>query len=251
MTDTKIDPRAWKRRDESEDERAPARDQNRDPAPREQDSEEGARHEDEGFDNQQTDDPCARRAERQTHGDFAASRHSSHQDEPRDVRARDQQDQQTHRAQDGQGRQHDRRGTVRCLPERHDPQPLDDRMAARSDLVRRQERAAPLGANAKQLKVVPGDEFARDLARASASAQIALDESRAHESRERAIVIADVLVVGIGHADDTSRARFAEDDAESGLPVNPRERGEREALEHRDDRGVQADAEREDADHGG
>ena len=123
-----IDPRALKRRNESEHERAPAGDQHRepddeavdadieedasrrrerlgvpdeqrDPAPREQDAEHRAgQGEDEVLDDQQTNDPRSRGAERQTHGDFAAARDPAHEHEPRDVRARDQQHQQTHRA---------------------------------------------------------------------------------------------------------------------------------------------------------
>ena len=94
---------------------------------REQYSKKGARHgENEVFDNQQADNPRPRRAEGQAHRDFAASRHPAHQDQPRDVRARDQQDQQAHRANNDQGRQHLHRGAARCLPERHDSQPLRD-----------------------------------------------------------------------------------------------------------------------------
>src|SRR2546430_11106247 len=123
-------------------------------------------------------------------------------------------------------------------------------MAAGSDLVRREERAAALGTNAEDLKVVSGNDLAPDLAGASASAQTDRGHAGAGEFRERAIVIAEVLVVGIRHAQRTSRTRFAEDDGEPGRSLNACDRAERDALEHREHGGVQADAEREDADHG-
>ena len=237
--------------------------------------------------------PRPRRAERQAHGDLAAPRHAAHQHEPGDVRARDQQHQQAHRAQHDQRRQHvasgrcsatartarlsaaapasvSGRSTRQRGPERvglrggarharcpaagspagragrrgdrtrrsatassglpkvkpscarhhhrdehfdvvaHDraverrigdaddrqrvvvdldrladdvgigaevapPQAVaedDDRMAAGRDLVRRQQRAAELRADAEHLKVVAGDELARDLAGASAAAEV-------------------------------------------------------------------------------
>ena len=74
---------------------------------------------------------------------------------------------------------------------------------------------------------------------------------RAEESGERPIVIAQVLVVGIRHARADVRRWFrAKIDGESRRPVDACERAERDALEHREDGGVQADAEREDADDG-
>ena len=126
----------------------------------------------------------------------------------------------------------------------------DDRMAARRDLVRRQERAAEPGANAENLEVVSGDDLAPDLAGAAASAQVGRGQDGAEELRERSIVIAEVLVVGIGDAERTSGARFGEDDGEAARLRHAGERAERHAFEHREDGGVQADAEREHADHG-
>ena len=126
----------------------------------------------------------------------------------------------------------------------------DDRMAARSNLVRRQEGAATLGTNAEDLKVVSGHELGPERAGASTSAETDGGERRAEESRERLIVIAEVLVVGIRHAERTSRTRFSEDGSESRRPVNASERAEPKALGHGEHRGVQADAEHQDADDG-
>jgi hypothetical protein len=126
----------------------------------------------------------------------------------------------------------------------------DDGMAAGRDFVRRQQRAAARGAYPEDLKVVPGDELPEDLAGATASAQVDLDERGSHEPRERTIVIADVLIVGIRHAKMAPGTRFAVDDMEPGRPVDARERGQREALDHREDGGVEPDAQRQDADNG-
>ena len=79
---------------------------------------------------------------------------------------------------------------------------------------------------------------------------MAFERARAEESRERAIVIAKVLVVGIRQGDATSGAGFAEDNGEPRRPVNAGDWAERDALEHREDGRVQTDAEREHADDG-
>ena len=151
-----IDPRALQRRDESEDERAPAGDQRREPDDEavDLDVEEDAlrRGEPLGVADEQRDAVPARagrrgrrRARRARDSrqpaagrsasrvapsarrtrDFAASRHAAHQHEPGDVRARDHQHQQAHRAQHDQRRQHVASGAPPGdLPERHDLQPL-------------------------------------------------------------------------------------------------------------------------------
>ena len=123
-------------------------------------------------------------------------------------------------------------------------------MAAGRDLVRRQERATPLSTNAEDLKIIPGDELGPERSGAAALAQANRCDARSHETRERAIVIAKVLVVGIGHRELTARRRFAEDGYQSRRPLDACERRQRDCLEHREDRGVQTDAERENQDNG-
>src|SRR5262245_66270738 len=97
-------------------------------------------------------------------------------------------------------------------------------MAAGRDLVRRQERAAALRANAENLKVVAGDYLRPHLAPGAASAQIGFERAGAEEAQKRLIVIAKVLVVGIRHADIASGASFAVDDRQ---PRGPRHAGNR------------------------
>ena len=63
-------------------------------------------------------------------------------------------------------------------------------------------------------------------------------------------MISEVLVVGIRHPKLTSGARFAADDGEAPRLLDAGERGQRHAFEHREDGGVQADAEREHRDDG-
>lgn len=63
-------------------------------------------------------------------------------------------------------------------------------------------------------------------------------------------MIAQVLVVGIRQAERTPRRRLAEHDFEVARTVDARERRECDAFEHREDRGVQTDAEHEHADDG-
>ena len=58
------------------------------------------------FDDQQPDDSRARRTERQPDGDFAPSRKAADEHEPGDVCARNQQDEEAHRTQDDEARQH-------------------------------------------------------------------------------------------------------------------------------------------------
>ena len=142
---------------------------------------------------------------------------------------------------------------VRIGTELAPPEPVaehDDGMAAGRDFVRRQQRSAARGAHPENLKVIAGDELPEDLAGATASAQVDLDERGSHEPRERAIVIADVLIVRIRHAKMAPGTRFAVSDMEPGRPVDARERGQREALDHREDGGVQANAQRQHTDDG-
>ena len=77
------------------------------------------------------------------------------------------------------------------------------------------------GANAENLEVVAGDELAPDLTGAAASAQVDRGHDGAEELRERPIVIAEVLIVGIRDAQRTSGARFGEDDGELPDFVTP------------------------------
>src|SRR5207253_10541789 len=116
---------------------------------------------------------------------------------------------------------------VRIAAEIAPPQAVADHehgMTAGRNLVRRQKRAPALGAHPEDLKVIPGDQLARDRTGAAAAAEADGDEAGAQQSRERAIVIAEVPVLGVRQLDVTSRARFGKDDAESGRAVDSGER---------------------------
>ena len=123
-------------------------------------------------------------------------------------------------------------------------------MTAGSHLVRRQERAAALGTNAEDLEVVPGDELGPDRTGTSTPAQADRRDGRAEELREPFIVIAKVPIIGVRQAERASRVRFSEDNGEPSGTVDAGNRREREPLEQGEDGGVQAYAEREDADDG-
>ena len=61
-------------------------------------------------------------------------------------------------------------------------------------------------------------------------------------------MIAKILVIGIRQGDRTAGRRLAEHGDELRRPLNAGERVERDAFEHREDGGVQTDAERQDGD---
>ena len=121
---------------------------------------------------------------------------------------------------------------------------------ARRHLVGRLQDAAALGADAEHVEVVPGDQLARHLAGAAPSPERDGGQGRAEEPGKRPVVLAQLDVVGIRHAEGPPGAGLAVDDVEAGRPVHASERGERDALEHGEDGGVHADAEREHADDG-
>ena len=83
------------------------------------------------FSTQQPNDPRPRRAERQAHGDLAASR-TRDQHETRDVRARDRSTSSPIALQHDHRRQHVALAAGGRLPERHDSQPLHGSPTGRS-----------------------------------------------------------------------------------------------------------------------
>ncbi len=106
------------------------------------------------------------------------------------------------------------------------------------------------GADAEHLEVVAGDDLRPQRARRALAAEPDRGDDRAHEAVERAVVVAEILVVGIRDAERATRARFTKHRYQPGRSRHAGERCERDALQHREHRGVEADAERQDGDDG-
>ena len=124
----------------------------------------------------------------------------------------------------------------------------DDRVLAGRDFVRREQRAAQLGAHTQVLEVVAGHELAEDRLGAEAGPQVDGHVPRPDEPGERPIVVAEVLVVGVRQRHLAASARLVEHDGQVRRPLDAGEGVESQALEQRERRSVQADADRE---HGG
>ena len=113
-----------------------------------------------------------------------------------------------------------------------------------------QERAAALGADAEHLEVVAGDELGRDRAGAASRPSVTLASAEPKSPGERLDVVAQLHVVGIRQLECAPGAGLARGRRAAGPPRHAGERRQGDALEHREDGGVQADAERQHADHG-
>ena len=124
----------------------------------------------------------------------------------------------------------------------------DHGVAAGRGLIGRQDGAAQLRADAEHAKVIPGDEFGRHDTRAAALAQGGLEQARAHEVRKRGHVLTQVLIVGIRHAELATGVGLGRHHHEPGRPIDAGQGRDGQALEHGEDGGVEADADREDRD---
>src|SRR6185503_7238119 len=90
----------------------------------------------------------------------------------------------------------------------------DNRVTPRSTLVDGQERAPQRRVYPQHLKVVTGDDFGEHRPGTPPSAEAAREHTRAEQTRECAIVLAQVSIVGIRDGEVAAGAGFRKDDAE-------------------------------------